>query len=370
MIETMKKISLIVILLALLLFIVGCEDTETTTEIFPDGSCRRIIKVESNSETIFGDPYPFPRDFSWTVNEIWVPVEEKEKNMFSSAKKRYVYSAEKRFASVSDLNAEFSLENKFPRPPRLDIRVNLEKRFAWFFTVYHYRETYRKFFPFDRVPLQDYFSPEELKILKTSLADGSEPADPKKKDELEEKFFTWISRAIFEDLYLILLDGVKQLQRTGLTPELIASQKEALFDATFNQQEFDLFEELPISELLGKYAKMLNQSVEVAQELLDRQKQAFASFEAKYRMIDEIIGDSYVNNVIMPGLITETNAGTVTGNKASWKLDDLEKFFITDYEMWVKSRRVNWWFVAIAVFIVLMAFAALIGGALGRRKRR
>ena len=46
MINTTKKIISVIFLTIILILTNGCEDTTTTTEIFPDGSCHRTIVVK------------------------------------------------------------------------------------------------------------------------------------------------------------------------------------------------------------------------------------------------------------------------------------------------------------------------------------
>jgi hypothetical protein len=362
--NTLKKISLAGVISLLILLTGGCEDTTVTTEIFPDGSCRRIVEVKSDSKNIYDDVFPIPRDPSWNIEEERVG-ETKKGNI---GDKGHLYSAEKYFPDVSALNDEFSIKQKDPRSPGLDIRVSLEKSFSWFFTVYEYRETYREFFPFKKVPLSEYLSPDEFEILKLYMVDN-EKAKSMHPEELlkgvEEKFNTWANRAIFEDLYQILLTGAKQSEHPRLTPALIASHKEALFAATLKGKE--LFAEISLDELLKKYADLLQVPGEVMVKLGEQQKKELAQFEIKYRMFDRVIGDEYTNNVIMPGLITDTNANTVTGNQVTWEFSMVE-FLINDHEMWVKSRTLNWWFVGAAALILILVIALLVRGALARRK--
>ena len=104
-------------------------------------------------------------------------------------------------------------------------------------------------------------------------------------------------------------------------------------------------------------------------KIWEQDKKAFSQFEGKMQALDSLMGDEFTNEVIMPGLITDTNAETVKGREVTWNFK-MDNFLITDYEMWVTSRRVNWWVVGIAVSLLILILAALIAGTLIRRKRR
>jgi hypothetical protein len=364
MINTTKKIISMIFLTVIVMLTNGCEDITTTMEIFPDGSCRRTIVVKSDSNDIFNDTFFVPKDPSWTVDEKWEII-SKEKAF--GGNKQFVYTAKKFFPGVSELNDEWSQKQGDSYKAKIDI--TLEKRFVWFFTYFSYREIYRDFFPFRRLPLEEYFSPEELKIVELYLADEDKAEEIYPEDLLEKvwkKFDTWATRAIFEEFYLILLEGAKKLNSPDLKPELIVSQKEALFNECRDIDIFE-FEKGSITKVLKKCAEVL-QTPDIM-KIREQNKNAFSQYEGKLQALDNLTGDEFTNKVMMPGLITDTNAGTVKGRKVTWKFS-MGNFFLTDYEMWVTSRRVNWWVVGIAAFLLILVIAALIAGTVIRRKRR
>jgi hypothetical protein len=362
MIKTIKKVILVILLAVILLLNNGCEDTTVTTEIFPDGSCKRVMNVKSDSRDIFKHAFYIPEDTSWTVEEKWEKKEKK--STFDRSNKVFVYTAEKSFPSVSDLNDEWSAQETGAH--KVNIDVKLDKRFAWFFTYYHYREIYRDFFPFKKQPLKGHFTPEELKIIKLSLGDEDEEAEKLCSEEtlkkIEKKFDVWVAQSIFNEFYNLFLEGAEQLKSPELTREHIVSKKEALFAACL---KLELFEPDSPTTLLKKSEDILQ--TQDVWKVWEINKKGFSQFEEKYRAIDSLIGDEYTSKIIMPGLVTDTNAETIEGSTVTWTFAP-DEFFITDYEMWVTSRRVNWWIVGIAAFLLLLVLAALIAGAV-RRKR-
>jgi hypothetical protein len=160
-----------------------------------------------------------------------------------------------------------------------------------------------------------------------------------------------------------LLDKVKKLNHPDLKPELMVSQKEALF---IECRDIDWFEKGWIMEMLKKCEVVLQTPGIV--KIWEQDKKAFSQFESKLQAFDSLIGDEFTNEVMMPGLITDTNAETIKGRKVTWKFS-MDNFFLTDYEMWVTSRRVNWWVVGIAAFVLVLVLATLIASKVIRRKR-
>ncbi len=361
--NTLKKIVMIVILTILMIFINACEETATTTEIYPDGSCKRTVVVKANSDKIFKYGFPLPTDPSWTVGKKW--EKGKKNNVFGSSK-TFVYTAEKVFPGVSDLNREYARTSGDPL--KINVEVKLEKRFAWFFSYLTYREVYRRFFPFGSVPIEDYFSPGELEILELQLTDEEKseatyPAETLKK--MEKKFEAWYSRCIFEEFHRLVVERAGQLEGVQLTPEFVESRKEALYEAFSDDYKF--LDEEPVSKMLEKYVEVLGSAG--VREIREQSREAFSLLEETFRAVEDVVLDEFTNVLSMPGLITDTNAGAVTGNRVTWKFG-ADGLLIGDHEMWVTSRVVNWWMVGISGFVFLLVIVFLVVGALSRGRRK
>jgi hypothetical protein len=83
------------------------------------------------------------------------------------------------------------------------------------------------------------------------------------------------------------------------------------------------------------------------------------SIDAKVQFMINAGGD-YVNEVVMPGIILNTNANTVEGNKVVWHFNE-DKFTFINYTMNVESRIANLWatYTTGGVLIVLVALLIL-----------
>lgn len=361
--KTVKKIIMIIILAILMIVINGCEETTTTTEIFPDGSCRRTVLVKSHSDEIFKYGFPLPTDPSWTIVEKW---EKEEGSKVFGSSKQFVYTAEKFFPGVSDMNAEYA--QTAADPLKIKVEVKLEKRFAWFFNYLTYREVYRKFFPFEPVPMEEYFSPEELEVLKLQLTDDEKSKEVYPEETLkrvEKKFESWYGRSLFEEFHRVVMANAKYLEGSQLKPGEIESRKEALYTAIFGGYQF--LDDVPVcSQMFEKYEEVLKSSD--IHKVRGGNEAVFNELEDKFHALDDVLLDEFVNTVTLPGLLTDTNAGAVTGNRVSWEFG-VGDLLIGDYEMWVTSRRVNWWMVGIGGFVVLLTVVFLTIGAFARRNK-
>jgi hypothetical protein len=78
----------------------------------------------------------------------------------------------------------------------------------------------------------------------------------------------------------------------------------------------------------------------------------------KQEFLMNLDSDSYVNRVIMPGLILDTNASSVEGMTVEWKLKS-NRFYWEDYVMRVESRMVNRWAIWVTAALLLAVLAAL-----------
>ena len=76
-------------------------------------------------------------------------------------------------------------------------------------------------------------------------------------------------------------------------------------------------------------------------------------------LLNAVFMDEYSQTVEMPGLITETNSISVTGNKVSWKVNG-DKFIFKDYEMRVESRVVNKWAFVVSGLLLLLVLILFI----------
>ncbi|NOY57726.1 MAG: hypothetical protein GXO75_02175 [Calditrichaeota bacterium] len=308
--NTRNKKYLVLSWAILLIIFSGCHDVEIMTHVLPDGSILRVVSIPGDSTKIYASAYPVPLDSSWQITRAG-----KENS------KGFIYTASKSFKKASEINNEFLS----PGDTILYVRpiVKLEKRFRWFYTFYAWNETYKAH------GLQ--FSNADSLLAREVEKRIAEQDSANKDDDsfdIEEEL-------IFEDLYHTILRAAEKINDPTLSPQLVKEKKQDLHDLMIKADgDFDKF----VDDVL-KACKDVYQTGAVV-----KLKPFIEQFNEKLlqylNFIERSIGETYKNSVIMPGVITATNAQKVNGNKASWEVDT-DKFQIKDYRMWVESRRMN-----------------------------
>ncbi|MCK4447983.1 MAG: hypothetical protein KAW56_13000 [Candidatus Marinimicrobia bacterium] len=350
------------LMIAMLMILTGCREITTTTRIFSDGSCERTVFIEGDSSDVFSGSYPLPLDSSWTFDI------KKD----TSEKVQYFYSAKKSFKRVSDLNNEY-LYDSVSTFSKIDRSIKLKKHFRWFFTILTYREIYRDANPFKQIPVSDYLSDDEINIL---FADDDDPKyfagkdslkNTEIKNEVEEKFEIWLGISVFEEFYQAFLQGAVQLGDSNLTQEIIISKKDILTKTILADtiSFFDIDEEKLIDSLITICEYTFQ--TPCVWKLLEEGNYTFRELKNKLSTIENVWSEGYTNEVLMPGLLIDTNAETIEGNKVVWDVE-IDKYFLKDFEMWVESRIVNRWAVPVTAVIIVVICIGLVVAAFRRRK--
>jgi hypothetical protein len=243
---------------------------------------------------------------------------------------------------VSDLNLAYS--QKDGRSPRVSIDIQLKRRFRWFNTFYEYRETYKACTPFTRVPISDFLTQQEQSLYYI------------KNDTLglDKKVDQWLLKSYFEEFFDTVATCAESTPVKNLSPEVVRGRKQELFEAfkSFEQKSNDFDIQKTLRFLEGFYR---NKGVAAWSDRLDT---AMKGIFKKQEFLMDLDSDSYVNRVIMPGLILDTNASSVEGMTVEWKLKS-SRFCWEDYVMRVESRVVNRWAIWVTAALLLAVLAAL-----------
>jgi hypothetical protein len=308
------KYRFVPIIVLVLLTVSGCKkDKKTTTKINSDGSCVRTVVINPVSDT--SSSFPIPTDISWEIR------------LEGDTEK--VYIARKRFDDVNQMN------NEYKRPNKEGIDLKFEKKFRWFFTYFIYQETYKPCFQIQRIPIQSFLTKEEY--VQYENGDTSK-AFKKRMDE-------FLMENIFEEFYSQLIDSVKSLHDPSIPASIFIAKKQEIDFHKMEHTTKDIVQYL--EKVLGLKLK----------SKLERQIDGVTkSIDAKVQFMINAGGD-FSNEVVMPGIVLNTNANTVEGNKVVWHFNE-DKFTFISYTMNVESRIANPWatYATGAAVIVLVVF--------------
>lgn len=329
------------------LILSACLEIETTTEVHQDGSLSRTIVFAGDSSGLPTCLRVLGIDSSWALETK--PPEGK----------KWTIVATRTFPSVEEMARVLA----GTRGRTIQITPRLEKNFRWFFTQYRYSETWARVILIDEVPLSDYLSSQEIEAIKQGL--DKEMPDKSRGDslahkEMGDRIMLWDSRNNFEAYYRGFLAGVTALGDPALTPAQVESKKEELFQATFKQAGF---RDSKLKGFRESFERVLGTSTVL--KAFAANEAGIRDVEQKLKFQDEVDGPVYRVNVVVPGIITSTNATSVEGTRVDWK-DFMTYCWFGDFDMWVESSVVNWWAIifsaAVLVFIVVMTLMGIVRG--------
>lgn len=300
----------------------GCkEEYKTTTKINSDGSCERIIIAKVDSSRIFNGGFFIPHDKSWDLQH---------KTLGKDTQK--VFIVHKNFDDVNKINDEYKGKNK------VGIEIQFEKKFRWFFSYLTYKETYKSFNRFNRIPVSSYLTKEEYKQF--------EAGDTSKT--LKKRIDHYVEENILEEFYQQLIESVRQ-GRDSVWLELLSTKKRVLLDSLKSGSGKTESIMRSLQNVLG-VEKVAGHKPDI-----DR---IMENINSSLESMSGIDGD-YTNEVIMPGIILNTNATTLEGNKATWKFNQ-DRFSILDFEMVVESRISNIWTIYVTGGVIIIIIGLLL----------
>jgi hypothetical protein len=288
----------------------GCLEIDVQTKISPNGSSDRIITVQMDSESLPHSAFPIPVDPSWTI--------EKKKSGKDSSK--YEYIARKHFNTPEELSSEYSA---IPDTSILKIRVNIIKRFEWFYTYIKYEESYNLDNPFQRIPITAVLSENEIDSYRRGVED----------DSLKARVDKWFMRNIYEDFFTDAVQCLEKKKDPSLPATTLIEKKEFIYNKIINDSTEGVDNLLKILEEIMK-----TKAVYLLRDEFDK---LWKGIEAKSERLSSADG-SYTNSVESPGLILVTNSDKIEGSRISWKFTS-DQLRIGEYGMHAESRVTNVW---------------------------
>lgn len=328
---------------ALALFLLpGCNDYYTiTTIVSTDGSADRVIEWGKNtsreSDYSVGQ-LPLPIDSSWRISLRRTGAADSSLSKDSNL----VFTASKHFASFEALTAEYTRAHD---STKLQIVVGVQKRFRWFYTYFAYAETYKAFHPLTMVPAGEFFAPGEIAQFMANNV----------SDSLRTRFKAWEERNAFEFVYRRLVSAATALNDPDLPATAITANKEALSRAFLSDNTTQRGEKKSGNDTLGVEGSMaVLESVLHTSAVAQLRQPLAEAIEEWMKDYEErsVIAGTYTNAVVMPGIILNTNAQNVDGNRVKWTFSD-DQLSMMDVSMEVESRVVNVWAIVVTGAVVL-----------------
>lgn len=341
------------VIIVSLLTVNGCLDIAISTKVNTDGSLDRTIVITGDSSSIYGGRYTIPIDDSW------------EKSYRKIEERKFELTAMKHFESESELNASLAGGGSHD----LDIEVSLEEDFGWFFSTIRYREHFGRYNRLPSVPITDYVSQQELDqfiMHEVEKKPFASKGDSLALDDASDRYEEWERRSKFEAFFQMVVRGARALNDPGLTPSKLEEQKEKIYEKCgkyFEDSEY--YKGMKLDTLVTQFEMIAGRNkVRNALRSIEAQYEEYVS-EIEFQR--EVSANTYRVSATMPGIITNTNAGSIEGNTVTWS-DFMVLTYFGEYDLTVESRVVNWWAIILTAVVVVGGGILFVVSAARRRK--
>ena len=332
----------------------SCLEYTVKTTVNRDGSLIREYTVKGDSSDIFKGTLRIPSGKDWTIAAGFDQEAEKD-----AKEKQYIYTASRKFSTVGEFREWLDSDTA---SGTVKIKVNLHKRFRWFYTYYEYTEVYPMSFPFTMVPVDSFLSEIEQSVLKEDGRTAYAPSlkkmiwksdtlnfhynhadslEMKKiEDNCEDKLGLWMFSAILTEYAdLVKSNSMDDPSLSDITDKLLQHTR-LIRDKVFSVNDSSVVKLLIFmgDSLAGGHG---------LSAFYARNPQVFNDFENKIKRADEIdFSDNYEYSLSMPGKVYSSNASERDLLQLTWKFSPMQ-YFMKEFEMKAESRVANLWIMII-----------------------
>jgi hypothetical protein len=343
-----------------IMFLAGsCLEYTVNTTVNKDGSITREYIVTGDSSHIFDGSLMIPSGSQWHITGLF----EDDNKQKDASDKQYTYTASRKFNNVAAFREWLASDTA---SNTIKIKVDLKRRFRWFYTYYEYTETYPMTFAFKKVPVDNLLTEIEQSVLMEDGRTVFSPIEKRmiwKRDTLSFKYNHadsvemkrihdycdgkrdyWMAASIVTEFTDILKSNfINDPSIADITNEL-SQHIELIRDKAFSFDD-------SLLKMLIFVGDSLTQSKKLSAFYMHNPL-VFSDFEYKVKIVDEKdYSDDYEYYLNMPGQVYSTNAFERDLIRMKWKFGPMQ-FFMKDFEMKTESRVTNVW---IMVFTAIFA---------------
>lgn len=334
----MKSKHIVFFLCLSIVILSSCRELTISTVVNKDGSFTRVVTITGDSSEVLKPDLPYP------VDETWTRVFRKD----TTAEKSYLLTFTKTFKNSNLLDMEINQDTSWRK--RLNRKINVEKNFGFFYSYIVYDETIEAVNMFDTHDYKDFLNAEDMLWL-TGKKLALNSSDSTQVKVSEDKASTFFQEVITEEIIKSLKSGLAQLNDPSIFPEQVEKYRDSIASRV---DQWDFSSSL---EFVDNYAVWTKNN-----EVLKIKKLSLPLFEKldiDLKFIENVFEmESYAVSVEMPGIITETNSLSTSGNLVDWKVNPNAILF-EDLNMHVESRLINKWMFVLSG-LILLSFIGLI----------
>lgn len=339
----MKKLSLLILSLLIILTLASCEfDVATETTVYPDGSLDKAIAVEkTDSANFLFNVSSWERSVFKKGQKPDSSKIDSVKNLKTDLGKFSTFTRfHKKFASAEEANANLSVISD----TILQVTSKFEKRFRWFYTYITYSETYHKLNKMKISP-EDYMTQEDYAFIDRL------PAQGQKISKADELYLSLLRDKVFEKygeqvLYEELFDLASIVVTTQAGLDSLRKNKKNLRSA---MEKLDDRE--GVDETNALLITLDSLKIPIDQTKIAEFKSGQKTLWKKVGFISTVNDGKFINRINLPWDVVKTNADSVSRNSLFWAPPTI-KFLLKDYTMFGECRKLNWWAVIVSVLVV------------------
>jgi hypothetical protein len=331
----------------ILLMAASCNEPETvvTNIVHPDGSVTRRIEMRNTENKFDISAIQVPFDSTWIIKDSL--------EVGGSADSVWVRRAEKRFASVDEINKAYKIDSGANKD--ISRHAEFRKKFKWFNNEYTFSEIIDKKMKYG-YPVREYLNQEELNWFYTPgniIEEKKNGPDSLKfrafNDTVDKKLEKWYMKNLVSEWIgeFALLTGNKVAKE--MTQEsLKLRENEFVKIVEKNVEHFDSLWQngTLLREFIGetnalKYKKEADSAAVIATERF------WVNFKP------------YTLRTIMPGKLIYTNGLIDSAGLLLWPVNS--DFFLTEpYKMQAESKTPNRWAWIVSGLFLLFVITGII----------
>ncbi len=333
----MIRLTTISAIAGVILLITACDhESELSTLVREDGSLRKTIELkEAEQKLARKNFYGISPDNGWEYEQV-----RPEENS-----KKYNLRFTREFSSAGEFNEIMDQESD----SLFRIRVDLNEEFRWFFTYFHFKETFRAADRFRYVDQQDFFTPEDYAFIDRLPAAGESvsKADSLFAEKLNEKIMdVYAMEGIFEAQLNFLMQKIDDYQLAPAWKDTLIVHRQDLYKLLTGENGDDLNEDIFI-----EFADSLG--IPYPHPQIDRAyERELEQQEARLNFMSWVTDGTFTNHIEVPWKIVESNADITEGNRLTWQ-PPTTRLLLRDFTMSVTARRMNYWAVVTTAIVLL-----------------
>jgi hypothetical protein len=330
--NAMKRNSLKLTLLFILIFIGSCDEPETvvTNFVHPDGSVTRKIEMKNKKNKFDLNVLQVPFDSTWTIKDTL--------RISESGDTTWIKTAVKLFKNVEELNHDYLPGNwankEFSR------KAEFIKKFKWFNTVIRFDEKVDKIMK-NGYPLKDYLNEEELSYYYSPESVNSEKlggTDSLKyktlSDTIKLKTDKWLLKSMVSEWIGKFSELTAGNGGNTVRVESMKANEDVLVNLIIKYEKDEKFDSLwsngiILKQYMGEadYLKFKNEADTAAAKVLSQVMNSFKDYSVR---------------ISMPGKLIGTNGFIDSSKVLLWPVKS-DLFLTEQYEMWAESKIPNYW---------------------------